>query len=217
MSANSVEGKKHVSEIFGYPITNDRPEVLKIREKCLCPFQTVGKMEKECDPVNKKSNLTDDNGKLLLTHQTGACSVFYTHAKSNTVPVIVCPNRFYEQENDQIRAFEFIQRNFFPKKTLRFVPEIGLGKYGRADWMICEINKDSKIIDYNHLEIQSDATTGTEGLVLSVKDFFDGKDISKKQYQYGMNSKASIKGSSLQMIDKGFLFEKLKKKSIFGR
>ena len=48
-----------------------------------------------------------------------------------------------------------------------------------------------------------------------VKDFFDGKDIMRNNYEYGLNSKASIKGSSLQMIDKGYLFKKLGKKSIW--
>ena len=103
-------------------------------------------------------------------------------------------------------------------KTLYFVPEIGLKKYGRADWLICDMdenNNNKKITDMAHLEFQSDVTTGTRSLVQCVADFFNGDDITKSNYRYGLNSKASIKSSSLQMIDKGFLFQKLGKKSFW--
>ena len=71
------------------------------------------------------------------------------------------------------------------------------------------------IDDFAHLEIQADSTTQTRQLVLCVKDFFEGKDITRNNYTYGLNSKSSIKVSSLQMIDKGYLFEKAGKKSIW--
>lgn len=211
--------RNYVSEIFGFPSSNNDQFVRNLRTKYLCPFQqTENKEFDECDPINKKSNLTDDNGELLLSHQTGACSVFHSFKGQTNEPIIICPYRFLEKDNkNEVKVFKFIQQKFFPKKEIYFVPEIGLKAYGRADWVICELEKktDFKISDFAHLEFQSDATTGTRALVQCVRDFYDGKDITKKKYGYGLNSKASIKGSSLQMIDKGFLFEDLGKKSFW--
>ncbi|MCL5976184.1 MAG: hypothetical protein M1580_01130 [Candidatus Parvarchaeota archaeon] len=208
---------RYVSEIFGFPPTNKTIEATKIRSKYLCPFRGNGS-DTDCDPINKKSNLTDDKGNFLLSHQTGACSTFHGGTGKQTgEAVIICPYRFQEKNTKgKVIVFDFIKDKFFKGKNLLFVPEIGLGKYGRADWIICEFNDTTqKIIDYSHLEFQADATTGTGGLVLCIKDFFDGKDITQNTYEYGLNSKASIKGSSLQMIDKGYLFQKLGKKSLW--
>lgn len=214
--ATKMMDESYVSEIFGFPPTNKDKIVESIRKNHICPFQ---ENHIECDPINKKSNLMDDHGKLLLEHQTGACSVFHTFRSQETKPIIICPYRFLEKnDKSEIKVFQYIQNKFFSEKEVIFVPEIGLGKYGRADWMICELDMNSgeiEIVDFTHLEFQSDATTNTRELVLCVRDFFNNTDITKKRYSYGLNSKASIKGSSLQMIDKGFLFQKLKKKSIW--
>jgi hypothetical protein len=206
----------YISEIFGFPPTNKSEKAQEMRQNHLCPFQGD---HIECDPVNKKSNLTDENGRLLLTHQTGACSVLHKfRGRTREEPVIICPYRFLEKDiNGKTIVFKFIKEKFFANKNIFIVKEIGLGAYGRADWMICEYKNENKkeIIDYAHLEFQADATTGTRNLVLCAKDFFEGKDITKENYKYGLNSKASIKDSSLQMIDKGYLFQKLGKKSIW--
>jgi len=206
----------YISEIFGFPPTNKSKEAQIVRQNYLCPFQANGI---KCDPVNKKTNLADKNGRLLLTHQTGACSVLHKfRGHTREVPAIICPYRFLEKDIDgKIIVFKFIKEKFFANKNIVIVKEIGLGVYGRADWMIAEYKNENKkeIIDYAHLEFQADATTQTRNLVLCAKDFFDGKDITKESYEYGLNSKASIKGASLQMIDKGYLFQKLGKKSIW--
>jgi len=222
----------YVSEIFGFPPSNESHKAQHYRENYLCPFQNNGVV---CDPINKKSNLTDKNGNPILNHQTGACSVIHKFRGHNImIPTIICPYRFLEKDSlGNTLIFKFIQERFFGDADLLFVPEVGLGPYGRADWMICQVDiKDKKhltknfnlkvpfqsdidIQDYAHLELQADATTNTRELVICVRDFFNGIDITKKNYRYGLNSKASIKGSSLQMIDKGFLFQKLNKKSFW--
>lgn len=210
---------RYVSEIFGFPPTNKSEAVNKIRQEFKCPYYG-GFPKGQCDPVNKKSNLTDD-GHLLLKHQSGACSVLHMHrGLANSTPVIICPYRFFERDKSgKLIVFEYIKQKFFSGKDLILVPEIGLGVYGRADGILCQISRkgDSEftIHDYAHLELQSDATTATRELVQCVKDFFDGKDITTKNYTYGLNSKASVKGSSLQMIDKGYLFKHFGKKSIW--
>lgn len=203
---------KYVSEIFGYPASNKSTKAANYRSVYICPFTG-----KECDPINKKSNLTDEKtGKLLLNHQSGACSAWYRPRWSpNPYPVIICPFRFRE---DNV-PFNYIKNKFFNNKDVAFIPEIGLQSYGRADWIAADYElqeKDSlKINEIIHVEFQADCTTGTRELVKCVSDFYKGIDISKKSYSYGLNSKASIKGSSLQIIDKGFLFKRLQKKSIW--
>lgn len=206
---------QYLSEIFGFPPENKSVEAQNTRKKFLCPFRggTI-----ECDPVNKKSNLTDEQGRPLLTHQTGACSALHSFRHKSIMPVIICPYRFLERDrNGDTIVFKAVKDKFFKNKNVVFVPEIGLGEFGRADWMICELKdfKSKQFVDYTHLEFQSDATTATKQLVFCAKDFFDGKDVTKINYNYGLNSKASIKGSSLQMIDKGVLFKALGKKSIW--
>ena len=211
---------RYVSEIFGSPPTNKGESVTRIRTNHKCPFYS-GFPNGECDPVNKKSNLTDDDGKPLLEHQSGACSVLHMHrGLAKLAPVIICPYRFFEKDKDgKFIVFDYIKQKFFGGKNLVLVTEIGLGVYGRADGILCQITKNSNdeltIHDYAHLELQSDATTATRELVECVRDFFKGVDITKKNYSYGLNSKASIKGSSLQMIDKGYLFKHFGKKSIW--
>ena len=211
---------RYVSEIFGFPPSNKTEGVNKIRKEFKCPYYS-GFPKGQCDPVNKKSNLTDEDGKPMLHHQSGACSVLHMHrGLENSTPVIICPYRFFERDNSgKLVIFDYIKQKFFGGKDLILVPEIGLCVYGRADGILCQISHkgDSEftVHDYAHLELQSDATTATRELVQCVKDFFDGKDITKNNYTYGLNSKASIKGSSLQMIDKGYLFKHFGKKSIW--
>ena len=199
---------KNVSEIFGF--NSDCTHINKHRKDFICPFTN-----NDCDKINKKSNLTDDQGKLLLTHQTGACSCNYKPNNSETFkPVIICPFRFEEKNKEnQTIVFKKIKDHFFKNKKIVFKKEIGLKGYGRADFMI-GVYDNNKLVDYAHCEFQSDATTGTRGIVQCVKDFYDKKSI-KKNYGFGLNTKATIKGFSLQMIDKGFLFNKLGKISIW--
>ncbi len=207
-----MSARKHVSEIFGFPPSNKSKKATHYRTTHVCPFNG-----KECDPINKKSNLTDEEtGKVLLTHQTGACSAWYKPRWDITAyPVIICPFRFRE---DNI-IFRYIKKKFFNNKEIAFIPEVGLQSYGRADWIAVDyILKEKDLLELDgflHVEFQADSTTNTRELVKCVRDFYNEEDISKKIYNYGLNSKASIKGSSLQMIDKGFFFKTLKKCSVW--
>ena len=105
---------RYVSEIFGSPPTNKGESVTRIRTNHKCPFYS-GFPNGECDPVNKKSNLTDDDGKPLLEHQSGACSVLHMHRGLSTLaPVIICPYRFFEKDKDgKFIVFDYIKQKFF--------------------------------------------------------------------------------------------------------
>ena len=203
---------KYCGEIFGYPPSNKSKEAQYFRKNLICPFRDN---DIKCDPDNKISNLTDENGNRLVGNQTGACMAWHNPSWSDDpYPVIICPNRFFE--NNII--FKFIKKKFFDNKKIIVTGGIGIRPFGTVDGLIGEVieRRDLHLIGkIAHIEYQSDATTGTRGLVESVRDFNDGVDITMKDYNYGLNSKASIKGSSLQIIDKGYLFEELKIPSIW--
>lgn len=201
--------KKYVGEIFGFPPTNKSEIAQSYRNNLICPFRNDNG---ECDTDNKISNVTDENGNKLVENQTGACMAWNNPRWSDDpYPVIICPYRFYQNN----KIFEFIKNKFFDNDNAILIEEFGVGSGGMVDGMALELDQDGSIKDILHIEYQSDATTGTRGLVQSVRDFMDGKDIWNNNYGYGLNSKASIKGSSLQMIDKGFLFESLKIPSVW--
>ena len=204
--------KKYVSEIFGYPHSNTSAGAQQVRASFQCPYTN-----NECDPINKKSNLTDDStGNLLLEHQTGACSAWYKPNWSGSpYPVIICPFRFYESNT----VFNYIKNKFYNNNDeVAFTPEVGMSEIGRADYFATRLvrcKNETELTNPTHIEIQSDGTTGTRGIVECVKDYFDGEDITNIGYGYGLNSKNSIKASSLQMIDKGFFCKELGINSIW--
>ena len=197
---------KYCAEIFGYPPTNRSKEAEYFRKNKLCPFRGN---DLECDPDNKISNLRDHNsGELLVEGQTGACTAWTNPRWSECpYPVIICPYRFFQ--NNII--FEFIKEKFFESSRIAIIDEVGIGGVGVVDSMAIEIDGDKMV----HIEYQSDATTGTRELIKSIRDFNRGIQIWNNNYNYGLNSKASIKGSSLQMIMKGFFFQKLRIPSIW--
>lgn len=208
MVKSSKKHNKYVGEIFGFPPTNKSELAEKYRKNFICPFLTN---DMQCDSDNKVSNVADKTGKKLVENQTGACVAWNNpNWSEEPYPVIICPYRF----NQDNKIFEFIKNKFFDGNPGILIDEFGVGGAGTVDGIAVEINDEptKKIL---HIEYQSDATTGTRGLVESVRDFINGEEIWKRSYNYGLNSKASIKGSSLQMIDKGFLFESLKIPSIW--
>ncbi|RLI87383.1 MAG: hypothetical protein DRO98_04220 [Archaeoglobales archaeon] len=202
--------KKYCAEIFGFPPENRSEEAKSYRETFTCPFRG-----KECDPDNKVSNLTDEDGNLLVEGQTGECSVWHNPSWSEEpYPVITCPYRFLEGNV----VLNFIKEKFFNNNEIVVAEQVDIPPFGRADALIGEIIKKDDSLDIGriaHLEYQADGTTGTRGVIECIRDFRQGIDVTKKDYDYGLNSKASVKGASLQMINKGYLFQELRIPSIW--
>jgi hypothetical protein len=210
MVSSEKRQNKFCGEIFGYPPSNRSSEAESYRNRYICPFRTG---PQECDRDNKVSNLTNPNtGELLVSNQTGACMAWNNPRWSEMpYPVIICPYRFLEGD----LVFGAIRNMFLGGGRIAILEELGIGRTGTADGMMVEIDEEDNIEQLAHIEFQSDCTTGTRGLVESVRDFNDGDQIWDNNYDYGLNSKASIKGSSLQMITKGYFFERYEVPSIW--
>ncbi len=212
MASSDNKHNKYVAEIFGYPPTNTSEKPQSYRRTHICPFMSDNR---PCDPDNKISNLTDDEGNRLLTHQTGACTAWHNPSWSDVpYPVIICPYRFFEDNT----IFNSIKQQFFDGNNIVVTGEVGIRPFGTADGLIGEIiDQDGfeRIGRVAHIEYQSDSTTGTRGIVECIRDSYHGINVTSKNYGYGLNSKASVKGSSLQMIDKGYLFEEIRVPSIW--
>ena len=125
-----------LAEVFGYPITNNRPEAIRARQHRLCPFG------------NNVPNCTKDKANDPL----GTCSVL----DRNEV-VITCPIRFRQHWLIAEDAAEF----FFPTNTKwTTLTEVKLndknGKSaGNIDVVLVSYNERGKIIDFGALEIQA--------------------------------------------------------------
>ena len=82
---------KFVSEIFGFN-SNFQDLSINERKNYLCPFQKKGT---PCDPVNKKSNLIDNDGNNALIHsikynrQQGSFHRDETYYKNNDLLAII--------------------------------------------------------------------------------------------------------------------------------
>ena len=178
------------SEIFGYPVWDESLAAQNDRRRYWCPFQ-----ENRC---SKKSRLID--------FPFGVCSVEHSgriHA--------ICPHRFEEQGSHQgvSRVFEDIALHYFGDldNTIVF-PEVRLGNVGSIDYVLVR-HKPMKpeVDDFVSIEFQSDSTTSTGRLVQSVQDFFEGGDIQRISYAFGMNTYDSIKRTITQMMNKGIVYE----------
>lgn len=178
------------AEIFGYPIWNQSAEAQKDRERYWCPF-----LNRLCD---KKSRLID--------FPFGVCS-----AEHNGKIYAICPHRFEEQGSIEgvARVLGDIALHYFGdfKDTIAF-PEVRLPNIGSIDYVLIR-HKPMKpeVEDFVPVEFQSDSTTGTGELVQGIRDFFEGYDLQRKSYKFGMNTYDSIKRAITQLMNKGIVYE----------
>lgn len=146
------------AEIFGYPLRNTTAEAAEARHVHLCPFQG-----KTCTKTSR-----------LLDYPFGVCSV-----KHHGVIGSICPHRF--KESGAVpgipRVLVDIARHYFGSlDRLEFLVEVGLPGIGKIDYVIVLVHRlpfRTEVEDFVPVEIQSDQTTGTGGLVLSLRDFMD--------------------------------------------
>ncbi len=188
--------KQPLSEVFGFPISNDSEEVKKSRQKRLCPF-------------NRTSNIcTKDKAESPL----GVCSIYYSDK-----PVINCPIRF--QEGDLIfrKAADFF---FEQDEGWDILSEIRLkdkdGKTaGNIDYVLVLRDKNGKLIDFASLEIQSVYITGN--LRKPFEKYIEQQNPAfewNERYNYPKPDYLSSSRKRLipQMLQKGGIFKNWKKK-----
>ncbi len=182
-------GNHHPLEIFGEPVSQRDANILGQDFNTLCPY-----LGTKCD---KRSRMID----IPL----GICSV--THLR-NRIPI--CPHRFLEENI----VFEQVALHYF-KTTNNVIlfKEVKLDEVGNFDFVLVQHKPLSdEILDFCVVEFQSDSTTQTGELVKFFKDFINGKDVTSKRYNYGMNTYNTIKLSYVQMMYKGQVMENWEKK-----
>ena len=178
------------AEIFGYPIWNKSEEAQKARERYWCPF-----LDRRCD---KKSR--------LIEFPFGVCS-----AEHGGGIRAICPHRYEERGSvDGVsRVLEDIAIHSFSdfNNTVIF-PEVRLPNVGVIDYIIVRHRPmRPEVEDFVSVEIQTDSTTSTRGLVHGITDFYQGSDLQEKSYQFGMNTYDSIKRAITQLMNKGVIYE----------
>ncbi len=178
------------AEIFGYPIGNRSEEAQNARERHWCPF-----LDRHCD---KKSRLID--------FPFGVCS-----AEHGGGIYAICPRRFEEQGSIQgvSKVLEDIALHYFGdfNNTIVF-SEVRLPNVGSVDYVLVR-HKPMKpqVEDFVSVEFQSDSTTSTGGLVQAALDFFEGRDLQTRSYNFGMNTYDTIKRAITQLMNKGMVYE----------
>lgn len=181
---------KYPSEIFGYFWKDKSKKAKKARKEHICPFH----------------NSTCFKQSRLLNVPFGVCTA---HVNDNEIAL--CPRRFLEGN----AIFRDIAINEFGSydNTLVF-SEVGLKGIGNFDFVMIKHKPLSATVeDFVVIEFQTGQTTGTGELVNGFKDYFANKDFSKKpSYGFGINSYDIWKRTFTQILNKGIILEKWKKK-----
>ena len=187
-----VRNAHHPVEIFGYPIDNMSAQVRASRSRHWCPF-----MDKIC---NKQSR--------TIPYPMGVCSVLHKGSK-----IAICPNRFLQ---DNIPFIDVCNEVFGTTNNVLLFREVGLRDVGNFDFVLVKHKPlSSEVEDFCIVEFETDSTTQTGKLVLALKDFIEGVDVSARRYNYGMNTYNTIKLSYIQMLYKGQVLQKWNKKIVW--
>jgi hypothetical protein len=128
--------KQPLAEVFGFPITNLRPDAQRYRSLKLCPFH------------NRVPNCTKDKAENPL----GVCSIL-----DGENIVITCPVRFRQ---DWLIAEDAARFFFAPSTTWTSLVEVRLndatGKSaGNIDMVLVAYDQAGRITDFGALEVQA--------------------------------------------------------------
>jgi len=181
---------KYPSEIFGFYWENNSREAKISREKYLCPFHS--------SKCYKQSRLIDI--------PFGVCTVHYDGNE-----LALCPRRFLEKN---IIFKDIAIQNFGTTNNILVFSEVGLKDIGNFDFvMIKHTPIVFSIEDFVVIEFQTGQTTSTGKLVDGFNDFMKTKNIlDGVTYGFGINFYDIWKRTFTQILNKGIIFEKWKKK-----
>jgi hypothetical protein len=180
---------KYPSEIFGYPHSNTTAKAKEARAKHWCPF-----VDKVC---YKQSRLID--------YPFGVCT-----AHANDHEIALCPRRFLDGHT----VFtDIAQHHFNTTSDILVFSEVGLTDIGNFDFvMVKHKPMSSEIEDFVAIEFQTGQTTNTGKLVQGLRDFMAGKSVVYQSYGFGLNFFDIWKRTFTQVLNKGVILEKWKKK-----
>lgn len=142
----------------------------------------------------------------LLNYPFGVCSV-----EHNGEINAICLQRFEERGTLEgtPRILEDIALHYFGDFN-NVIPfsEMKLPNVGTIDYVLVR-HKPMKpeVADFVAVEFQTDSTTGTGHIVQGLKDFVAGDDVSSRTYVFGMNTYDTIKRSTIQLLNKGIVYE----------
>jgi len=193
--------KLPISEVFGFPISNNSKKAERFRKNKLCPFH------------NKVPSCTKNSA----TEPLGVCSICFENAS-----VITCPIRFTEDWVIASDAAKFIfDKTTIEKGNWTTLREIKLndqsGKVaGNIDYVLVSYDKNGKILDFGSLEVQAVYISGNISKPFNyyysnrgerIKSEWKSKDIPRPDFL-----SSSRKRLVPQLIFKGEILKKWGKK-----
>jgi len=180
---------KYPSEIFGFPYSCTTAQAKESRAKHWCPF-----VDKVCYKQSR-----------LINYPFGVCT-----AHANGQEIALCPRRFLDGHT----VFTDIAQHYFKTTSdILVFSEVGLSDIGNFDFvMVKHKPMSSDVEDFVAIEFQTGQTTNTGNLVQGLRDFMDGKSIVYQTYGFGLNFFDIWKRTFTQVLNKGVIMEKWKKK-----
>lgn len=133
-----------LSEVFGFPITNESSQAKRYREKRLCPYHNVV-------PSCTKTRADDP---------LGVCSVYHRNE-----PIITCPVRFREDWLIVDAAADFFFESGVKWTSLgevRLKNKQG-GPIGNIDYVLVAYDDVGRVLDFGSLEVQAVYISGNLG------------------------------------------------------
>ncbi len=181
---------KYPSEMFGFYWQDISKEALNSRKEHWCPFHG--------SRCFKKSRLLD--------YPFGVCT-----AHTDGIEIALCPRRFME---NNIVFRDIANRNFGSCDNILVFPEVGLPGIGNFDFVMVKHKPMSpEIEDFVVIEFQTGQTTSTGKLVDGFKDFMMNSEFQKGgSYNFGINMYDIWKRTFTQILNKGIILEKWKRK-----
>ena len=182
--------KKYPSEIFGYYWENSSTEAESTRKSHLCPFH----------------NSTCFKQSRLIEIPFGVCTAYYDGAE-----LALCPRRFLE---GAIVFRDIAKHHFKNLNNILVFSEVGLKGIGNFDFVMIKHKPMSiEIEDFIVIEFQTGQTTSTGQIVNAFSDYMKTRHFNEKlSYGFGINSYDIWKRTFTQILNKGIILEKWKKK-----
>jgi hypothetical protein len=181
---------KYPSEIFGYYWKDTSAEAKSARKAYFCPFH-----RSQCF---KKSRLVD--------YPFGVCTAF-TDGKE----IALCPRRFLEKG---IIFQDIAKAHFGSIHNILVFSEVGLPGIGNFDFVMVKHKPlSTQVEDFVAIELQTGQTTSTGKLVQGFKDLMESGTLSRNAtYNFGINTYDIWKRTFTQILNKGIILEKWKRK-----
>lgn len=179
-----------VLELFGEP-TSRTMNWQSIVQRQACPF-----LGKKCKKVRKSEPEVS----------IGTCSVMHRPSKQ---PMLICPPRLLEKSKIFLDCLHLLLLHE-PGNELHVVPETSVPG-GTVDYFLTSV-KDTRIVDFTGIELQTMDTTGTvwparQRFLSSVGEASGLGEAGATSKTYGINWKMTAKTALIQLHHKIQTFE----------